>query len=101
LVFLLCEKNAQLRQPNAIQKSTPPPHQDIENGGSGGARTRDKSNASLAKTDSPSQIASQKSVATGQDLSQVVNAWSKLPESLKAAILAIVGSVTSSPEAER
>jgi hypothetical protein len=63
---------------------------DNENGGSGGARTRDKSNASLAKTDSPSQIASQNPVALGHDLSQVVTAWGKLPVPLKAAILAII-----------
>ena len=65
----------------------------VENGGSGGARTCDKSNASLAKTDPPSQIASQESGATGQDLSRVVTSWPKLPAPLKAAILAIIQSV--------
>jgi hypothetical protein len=39
-----------------------------------------------------SQGASQAPVAMGHDLSQIVAAWAKLPESLKAAILAIVKS---------
>jgi hypothetical protein len=36
----------------------------------------------------------------GPDLTQVVAVWSKLPFALKAAILAIVGSINSSPEEE-
>jgi len=42
----------------------------------------------------PSQIASQKPVALSHDLTQVVTAWDKLSAPLKAAILAIAGSVT-------
>jgi hypothetical protein len=38
----------------------------------------------------------QNAVVLGRDLSQVVTAWAKLPTALKAAILSIVGSVTSS-----
>jgi hypothetical protein len=63
-----------------------------ENGGSGGARTCDKSNVYKGKTAAPSQIASQTPVSSGQDLTRVVASWSKLPAALKAAILAIVNS---------
>jgi hypothetical protein len=63
---------------------------DRKNGGSGGARTRDKSNVYKGETDAASQIASQNPVALGHDLSQVVTAWGKLPVPLKAAILAII-----------
>jgi hypothetical protein len=65
-----------------------------ENGGSGGARTRHNSNVYGPETGLPSQIASQKPVALGPDLSQVVAAWADLPAALKAAILAIVRSGT-------
>jgi hypothetical protein len=44
-----------------------------------------------------SQIDSQKSVPLGPDLSRVVIAWSKLPEPLKAAILAIINAVEGRP----
>jgi hypothetical protein len=64
----------------------------VENGGSGGARTRHKSNKNGAEIAAPSQIASQTPVAMGRDLSSVVKAWPKLPSALKAAILAIVDS---------
>ena len=37
----------------------------------------------------------------GPELAQVVTAWSKIPPPLKAAILAIVSTVDSSPEVER
>jgi hypothetical protein len=70
----------------------------MENGGSGGARTRDKSNVYNGGTALPSQIASQIPVSTGHDLAHVVATWSKLPPALKAAILAIVGSVVPSSE---
>jgi hypothetical protein len=66
---------------------------NVENGGSGGARTRHEFNNDAAKTVSPSQIASQATVTARHDLSQVVTAWEKLPAPLKAAILAIVKSV--------
>jgi len=62
-------------------------------GGSGGARTRHKSNNDAAKTALPSQTAPQEPVTAGHDLSKVVTAWGKLPASLKTAILAIVKSV--------
>jgi hypothetical protein len=63
-----------------------------KNGGSGGARTCDKSNNDAAGIMPASQGASQAPVAMGHDLSQVVTAWARLPEPLKAAILAIVNS---------
>jgi hypothetical protein len=46
------------------------------------------------------QIRAQITDALGRDLSQVVAAWSKLPSPLKAAILVIVHSSTSSGEGE-
>jgi hypothetical protein len=67
-----------------------------ENGGSGGARTRHESNNDGPASEAPSQIASQRPVSSGHDLSQVVTAWAKLSSPLKAAILAIVDSATSS-----
>jgi len=66
------------------------------NGGSGGARTRHEPNNDAAKTVSPSQVASQRRVNAGHDLSQVVTAWAKLPAALKAAILAIVRTAADS-----
>lgn len=66
------------------------------NGGSGGARTRLKSNNDGPATALPSQIASQNSVSLGPDLAKVVAAWAKLPAPLKAAIMAIVGSANGS-----
>lgn len=71
--------------------------QNLENGGSGGARTRHKSNNDGPFAAAPSQIASQKPVSPGHDLSRVVAAWSKLPSPFKAAILAIVNSVEGQP----
>ena len=65
-----------------------------ENGGSGGARTRYESLIINGLGGVPSQIASQKPVTLGHDLAQVVTAWDKLSAPLKAAILAIAGSVT-------
>jgi len=50
--------------------------------------------------DNNAQGDAQRLVPLSHDLAQVVIAWSKLPPLLKAAILAIVGSVTSSPEVE-
>ena len=46
------------------------------------------------------QIRAHAGGVTCPDLAIVVAVWSKLPTPLKAAILAIVGSVTSSPEVE-
>ncbi|MGB7768538.1 MAG: hypothetical protein WBN22_06755 [Verrucomicrobiia bacterium] len=48
---------------------------------------------SQALTEADTQRASQTPVAPLHGLSQVVTAWAKLPELLKAAILAIVKSV--------
>ena len=62
---------------------------DSENGGSGGARTRCKSNKNGVQTASPSQIASQKDEI---DLSRLIRKWPKLPKPLKAAVLAIIDS---------
>jgi hypothetical protein len=50
---------------------------------------------SLANPEGDAQIDAQIPVALGRDLSQVVTAWAKLPEPLKAAILAIVNSAKS------
>ena len=71
----------------------------LENGGSGGARTSDKSNTDRPQTDLPLQIASQNAVTPGHELSQVVAAWGRLPEPLKAAILAIINSNSAQREA--
>jgi hypothetical protein len=65
---------------------------DKLNGGSGGARTRQKSNKHTVETGVPSQIASQATVVASPDLSRIVMAWESLPAALKAAILAIVNS---------
>ena len=71
--------------------------QKTKHGGSGGARTRHKSNNDGPFAATPSQIASQKPVSPGHDLSRVVAAWSKLPSPFKAAILAIVNSAEGQP----
>ena len=63
-------------------------------GGSGGARTRYESLIVKGLGGVPSQGASQKPVTLSHDLAQVVAAWDKLSAPLKAAILAIAGSVT-------
>jgi hypothetical protein len=54
----------------------------------------------LANSNGDTQRDAQKTDSLGHDLSRVVTAWAKLPPALKAAILAIVGTVISSPEAE-
>jgi len=72
--------------------------QNDENGGSGGARTCDKTNRDGPENTLPSQIASQAAVSTGYGLSQVVAVWAKLSPPLKAAILAIVASVNESED---
>lgn len=59
-----------------------------------------KASDSLSNSKGDAQGDSQKSVPIGHELARVVTAWSKLPPPLKAAILAIVGSATSSPEVE-
>ena len=66
---------------------------NMETGGSGGARTRHKSNKNKGQTPAPSQGDSQRFVPTGRDLAQVVTAWPKLAAPLKAAILAIINSL--------
>jgi hypothetical protein len=66
-----------------------------ENGGSGGARTRDKSNNDGPAMGLPSQIASQRAVSASPDLARVVAAWGKLSQALKSAILAIVNTATN------
>jgi len=71
-----------------------------ESGGSGGARTRLKSNNDGPANGLPSQIASQKPVVQGRDLAKVVAAWGKLAPALKAAILTIVNSSGASQEDE-
>jgi hypothetical protein len=49
---------------------------------------------------SDTQNNAQASVSAWHDLSLVVAAWPKIPAGLKAAILAIVGSVDSSTEGQ-
>jgi len=63
-----------------------------KNGGSGGARTRDKSNKDGADIGVPSQIASQNPVSLGQELTRVVTAWAKLPAELRSGILAMIAA---------
>jgi hypothetical protein len=69
-------------------------------GGERGIRTPQEAPDSLAKTGKHTEKDTELSVVLGHDLSRVVSAWSKLPPPLKAAILAIVGTVDSSPEVE-
>jgi len=73
-------RRASLRSPLALRAKT---------GGSGGARTRHKSNEIKGGTGLPSQIASQVSGLPG-DLRRVIDAWSTLSQPLKDAIVAIV-----------
>jgi hypothetical protein len=72
----------------------------VKYGGERGIRTPTKGPDSLAKTDEHTEKHTEISVVLGHDLTLIVTSWSKLSPSLKAAILAIVGSVTSSPEAK-
>ena len=65
-----------------------------KNGGSGGARPRPKANKIKGVIATPSPIASQ--IIAG--LQAVFSAWPKLSCPLKAAILAIIGTVDTSPE---
>jgi hypothetical protein len=58
----------------------------------------DKIQCSSGKSQVTSQTDSQAVVTACQELAQIVTAWAKLPARFKADILAIVGSVTSSPE---
>jgi hypothetical protein len=46
------------------------------------------------------QLDTQTKVPASPDLARVVASWSKLPPALKAAIIAIVNSVSVSPEVE-
>jgi hypothetical protein len=55
---------------------------------------------SLGNSDSPSQIANQKTDEVFRGLDSVVESWPQLSPALKAAILAIVGSVAPSSEVE-
>jgi hypothetical protein len=66
-----------------------------QDGGSGGARTRHKTNEIKGFVGVPSQIASQKPVTLSHGLAQIVAAWDKLSAPLKAAILAIVNTATN------
>ena len=66
-----------------------------KNGGSGGARTREKFNVYAGEAALPSPIASQISVALGQELAQVVTAWEKLPPVLRSGILAMIAAVVA------
>ena len=74
--------------------------QNTANGGSGGARTRHKSNKHGPQNAAASQGASQAVVSPGHDLTQVVTAWPKLSAPLKAAVLAIAASVNPTGEGE-
>ena len=58
--------------------------------------SKDQNNGGNPKVNA--QRDAQRLVPLGRDLTQVVSAWAKLSPALKAAILAIAGSVTSSPE---
>jgi hypothetical protein len=58
----------------------------MKTGGSGGARTRHKSNKYKAQNAAPSQGASQEIA----ELKEVASAWPHLTDPLKAAVLALV-----------
>jgi len=62
-------------------------------GGSGGARTCQKTNKIKGSEGLPSQIASQNSDLPAE-LQKVVDAWPDLGSSLRGAILAIVNTAT-------
>jgi Amylo-alpha-1,6-glucosidase len=70
----------------ARQQQQPNSDNNAENGGSGGARTRPKSNRYKPQTTSPSQIDSQERV----ELREIASAWPRLTDPLKAAVLALV-----------
>jgi hypothetical protein len=55
-----------------------------------------KANKTKENSKGDAQRDSQRLVPLGPDLSRVVAVWPKLPSALKAAIIAIVGSFTSS-----
>jgi hypothetical protein len=66
-------------------------------GGERGIRTPQFPADNKGNPHNDTQRDSQISVPSSHDLSQVVNAWDKLPAPLKAAILAIVNSVEGRP----
>jgi hypothetical protein len=65
--------------------------QETGNGGSGGARTRQKTNKIKGFEGLPSQIASQNS-GLPAELQKVVDAWPDLSSAIRGAILAIVNA---------
>jgi hypothetical protein len=69
-----------------------------KSGGERGIRTPSSASNLQDNLDERTKKRTEISVAACPDLSQVVTAWAKLPAPLKAAILAIVGSVDSSSE---
>lgn len=69
-------------------------------GGVRGIRTPFQGPDSLGKSGEHTEKDTGISGALGQDLSRVVRAWAELPAALKAAILAIVNSVTGGKEGE-
>jgi hypothetical protein len=66
-----------------------------------GIRTPYEAPDSLGKTGKHTEKDTEISVIPGHDLSRIVSVWAKLPYPLKAAILAIVGTVDASPEVKR
>jgi hypothetical protein len=83
---------------NASQP-TPPAAKNpkFQTGGERGIRTPQFPADNKGNPHNDTQRDSQISVPSSHDLSQVVNAWDKLPAPLKAAILAIVNSVEGRP----
>ena len=73
----------------------------IKTGGERGIRTPYEVPDSLGKTGKHTEKDTEISVIPGHDLSRIVSVWAKLPYPLKAAILAIVGTVDASPEVKR
>jgi hypothetical protein len=64
------------------------------------ARAVDSIGASQVSNSDYTQIRAQILGQLGPELTQIVATWSKLSPQLKAAVLAIVGSVNPSPEVE-
>ena len=72
-------------------------HQN-ENGGERGDSNPTISGENIKDSRADSRLDSRIQVVACPDLARVVTAWAKLPAPLKAAILAIVSSQTSSPD---
>jgi hypothetical protein len=64
------------------------------------AKAIDSIGVSQVPSSDYTQIRAQILGQLGPELTQIVATWAKLSPQLKAAVLAIVGSVTSSPEVE-